>query len=253
MRTHRLFTALLSFAVFAIMAYPDLLSSAQTAKLLPPKPAPPDAPIRPVSNDYFGIKVDDPYRYMENLADPEVLSWMKAQSEYARATLAKIPGRKQLLARIREFDQSVMRSRGPADTLRSENTQNGETNIPEFGTVKTEAGFKALYEMSAYDHVKDGTAYPAILFETGINDPRVDPWEMAKVAARLQAATSSGSPVLLRVDFAGGTGPWVQPKSKPRNSSPMNGVSFCGNSDYPNSYPKNRKPEAPRPEASLKI
>jgi prolyl oligopeptidase len=95
---------------------------------------------------------------------------------------------------------------GMSDTLRSEDTQNGETNIPEFGTVKTEAGFKALYEMSAYDHVKDGTAYPAILLETGINDPRVDPWEMSKMTARLQAATSSGSPVLLRVDFAGGHG-----------------------------------------------
>jgi len=41
------------------------------------------------------------------------------------------------------------------------------------------------------------------LFETGMNDPRLDPWQMAKMAARLQAATSSGKPVLLRVDYAG--------------------------------------------------
>jgi len=95
---------------------------------------------------------------------------------------------------------------GESDTLRFEQTQNGETNIPELGTVKTEAGFNALYEMSAYDHIKDGTAYPAILFETGINDPRVDPWEMAKMTARMQAATGSGKPALLRVDFAGGHG-----------------------------------------------
>ena len=51
-----------------------------------------------------------------------------------------------------------------------------------------------------YHHVKDGTPYPAVLFETGMNDPRLDPWQMAKMAARLQAATSSGKPVLLRVD-----------------------------------------------------
>lgn len=93
-----------------------------------------------------------------------------------------------------------------SDTLRSELTQNGETNIPEFGSVKTEAGFRALHEMSAYDHVKKGTAYPAVLLETGMNDPRIDPWEMAKMAARLQAATSSNKPVLLRVDYAGGHG-----------------------------------------------
>jgi len=95
---------------------------------------------------------------------------------------------------------------GMSDTLRSEQTQNGETNIPEFGSVTTEAGFKELYEMSAYDHITDGMAYPAVLFETGINDPRVDPWQMAKMAARMQAATSSGKPVALRVDYAGGHG-----------------------------------------------
>lgn len=95
---------------------------------------------------------------------------------------------------------------GMSDTLRSETTQNGETNIPEFGTTKTEEGFKALYAMSAYDHVEEKTAYPGVLLETGMNDPRVAPWEMGKMAARLEAATSSGKPVLLRVDFAGGHG-----------------------------------------------
>lgn len=95
---------------------------------------------------------------------------------------------------------------GLSDTLRFELTQNGETNIPELGSVKTEAGFKALYAMSSYHHVANGTAYPAVLLETGMNDPRVDPWQMAKMTARLQAASTSRKPVLLRVDYAGGHG-----------------------------------------------
>ena len=95
---------------------------------------------------------------------------------------------------------------GVSDTLRFETSQNGETNIPELGSVKTREGFKDLHAMSAYDHVKDHTPYPAVLFETGMNDPRVDPWQMAKMTARVQAATSSGKPVLLRVDYAGGHG-----------------------------------------------
>jgi prolyl oligopeptidase len=95
---------------------------------------------------------------------------------------------------------------GLSDTLRAELTQNGETNVPEFGSVKTQEGFKALLAMSAYHHVEDRTAYPAVFLETGMNDPRVDPWQMAKMTARLQAATSSGKPVLLRVDYAGGHG-----------------------------------------------
>ena len=93
---------------------------------------------------------------------------------------------------------------GVSDTLRQETTANGVPNVPEFGSVKTKAGFEALYAMSPYDHVKKGTAYPAVLLMTGANDPRVDPWQMDKMAARLEAATSSGKPILLRVDYHGG-------------------------------------------------
>ena len=95
---------------------------------------------------------------------------------------------------------------GMSDALRNETTANGVPNIAEFGSTKTEQGFRDLYAMSAYHHVKDGTAYPAILLTTGINDPRVDPWQSAKMTARLQAATTSGKPVLLRVDYSGGHG-----------------------------------------------
>jgi prolyl oligopeptidase len=95
---------------------------------------------------------------------------------------------------------------GCLDMLRIETTPNGVPNIPEFGSVKTEDGFKELWEMSAYVHVQDGTRYPAVMLMTGINDPRVEPWQSAKMAARLQAATTSGKPVLLRVDYEAGHG-----------------------------------------------
>jgi prolyl oligopeptidase len=95
---------------------------------------------------------------------------------------------------------------GCLDMLRMETTPNGVPNIPEFGTVKTEDGFKELYEMSSYNHVAGGTKYPAVMLMTGINDPRVEPWQSAKMAARLQAATASGKPVLLRVDYEAGHG-----------------------------------------------
>ena len=93
-----------------------------------------------------------------------------------------------------------------SDVVRSEFTPNGPPNIPEFGTVKEADGFKALYAMSAYHHVKDHTPYPAVMVTTGFNDPRVISWEPGKMAARLQAATSSGKPVLLRVDYDAGHG-----------------------------------------------
>jgi prolyl oligopeptidase len=95
---------------------------------------------------------------------------------------------------------------GCLDMLRIETTPNGVPNIPEFGSVRTEDGFKGLYEMSSYAHVRDGTHYPAVMLATGINDPRVEPWQSAKMAARLQAATTGGKPILLRVDYEAGHG-----------------------------------------------
>jgi prolyl oligopeptidase len=95
---------------------------------------------------------------------------------------------------------------GDSDSMRSELMASGPANIPEFGTVKDPDGFKALFAMDAYQHVKPNTAFPAVLLTTGVNDPRVAPWQAAKMAARLQASTSSGKPVLLRVDYDAGHG-----------------------------------------------
>jgi prolyl oligopeptidase len=95
---------------------------------------------------------------------------------------------------------------GDANTLRSENGTDGPANSLEYGSVKTEAGFKALYAVDSTQHVKPGVPYPAVLLTTGMNDPRVAPWQPGKMAAHLQAATSSDRPVLLLVDFDAGHG-----------------------------------------------
>ncbi len=96
------------------------------------------------------------------------------------------------------FRAAVIES-GLLDPLRFQNTANGVMNVPEFGSTKTLEGFEDLYSVSAYEHVKPGVKYPAVLLEIGMNDPRVDPWQSAKMAARLQADSTSGLPVLLRV------------------------------------------------------
>ena len=69
---------------------------------------------------------------------------------------------------------------------------NGPPNVPEFGSVRTEAGFKNLYATSAVQHVVPGGKYPAVMVTTGANDPRVDPWQAAKMAATLQADSAGG-------------------------------------------------------------
>ena len=91
------------------------------------------------------------------------------------------------------------------NTLRAEFSPNGPPNVPEFGTVTTQDGFKNLYDMDTIQHVKKGVQYPAVMVTTGLNDPRVSPWEPAKVAASLQASGTQ-KPVLLRIDEQAGHG-----------------------------------------------
>ncbi len=102
--------------------------------------------------------------------------------------------------------RAVLSSVGIYDMLRVELTPNGAFNVPEFGTVKDETLFKAMYAYSPYHHVQSGAKYPAVLFTTGKNDPRVDPWHSRKMTAIMQRDTGSGRPVLLRTDANAGHG-----------------------------------------------
>jgi len=92
-----------------------------------------------------------------------------------------------------------------ANTIRSEFSPNGPPNIPEFGTIKDEKGFRNLLAMDSVQHVKPGVKYPPIMITTGLNDPRVSSWEPAKLAASLRAA-GDPNPVLLRIDEKAGHG-----------------------------------------------
>lgn len=101
---------------------------------------------------------------------------------------------------------AVVPAVGALDMVRAEVTPNGVPNIPEFGTRTTEASFRALLTMSTYHQIVDGTKYPAVMLTHGVNDPRVEVWHSTKTAARLAAASTSGKPVLLRLDYDAGHG-----------------------------------------------
>ena len=102
--------------------------------------------------------------------------------------------------------RAVVSRVGIYDMLRVELFPNGAFNVTEYGSVKDPEQFKALYAYSPYHRVIDGKAYPAVLFMTGDHDGRVDPANSRKMLARLQVATSSNLPVLLRTDAHAGHG-----------------------------------------------
>ncbi|MBA3484635.1 MAG: S9 family peptidase [Pirellulales bacterium] len=102
--------------------------------------------------------------------------------------------------------RAIVASVGIYDMLRVELSANGEFNITEFGTVKNPDHFKALRAYSPYHNVRAGTDFPAVLFLTGANDPRVEPMQSRKMTARLQAASPAAGPFLLRTSDDSGHG-----------------------------------------------
>jgi prolyl oligopeptidase len=94
---------------------------------------------------------------------------------------------------------------GMVNPLRLVVAKNGSTQFAEVGDPETEAGFRALHAMDPYQHVVSAS-YPATMFTIGLNDARVSPWMSGKMAARLQAMTTSGKPILIRVDKDAGHG-----------------------------------------------
>ncbi|HVN05945.1 MAG TPA: prolyl oligopeptidase family serine peptidase [Bryobacteraceae bacterium] len=81
---------------------------------------------------------------------------------------------------------------------------NNPPALLEYGNAGDPQQFKYLYAYSPYEHVQPGTKYPAVLFESGDADTRVPPEQARKMTARLQAATSSGRPILLLYDTKAG-------------------------------------------------
>jgi len=93
---------------------------------------------------------------------------------------------------------------GCANAMRLEFSPNGPINTPEFGTVKDPVECQALFEMDGVQHVQKGVKYPAVMGVGGWNDPRVTAWEPGKFVAALQAATASGNPILMKVNYDNG-------------------------------------------------
>ena len=82
---------------------PPLETAAESAA----GPAVPIARIENTTDTHWGVEVDDPYRYMENQDDPEVVEWFKGQAEYTESVLAELPMREEILERLIELDQGA--------------------------------------------------------------------------------------------------------------------------------------------------
>ncbi len=90
------------------------------------------------------------------------------------------------------------------DMLRYQNFLVGRWWTAEYGSAEKADEFPYLYQYSPYHHVQKGTKYPAIMFNSGDADTRVDPLHARKMTALMQADTGSDRPILLHYELKAG-------------------------------------------------
>jgi len=93
------------------------------------------------------------------------------------------------------------------DLAALESSAAGRAQLPEFGSAESAEDRARLAAISPYAQVRDGMPYPAVLLSIGVDAPGVDPSQARRMAARLEHATTSGKPALLRVDSGLEPGP----------------------------------------------
>jgi prolyl oligopeptidase len=104
------------------------------------------------------------------------------------------------------FGSAVIRV-GILNALRYLQGQNGANQTAELeATPETPDGVKTLKAMDAYQNIRSGVSYPAVMATVGANDQRVSPWASAKFIARLQSAAPNDKPALLHLQSDAGHG-----------------------------------------------
>ena len=92
------------------------------------------------------------------------------------------------------------------DMIRYQRFRMARLWISEYGSSENEEDFQWIHAYSPYHRVKDGESYPATIIYTADADSRVDPMHALKMVARLQAASASDAPIVLRYDTEAGHG-----------------------------------------------
>ncbi|GEN69876.1 prolyl oligopeptidase family serine peptidase [Chryseobacterium rhizosphaerae] len=131
------------------------------------------------------------------------------------------------------FKVAIIES-GVLNTTRFDNNGIQKTSMKEYGNPNDPMEFKGLLEMDSYLHIKKGEKYPSTLIYTGINDPKISPWQSTKFVAKLQADNSSKNPILLNIDYEGGHGGDIPVTQRYSNLSNIFAFAFwqLGHPDY---------------------
>lgn len=150
---------------------------------------PPLIQAKPVEDEYFGIKISDPYRYMENLQDTVVQDWLKLQADYARQVLNSIPGRQSLIEKMMEFEKRTTSQNSWPSITENDRYFYLKTTLPDltrklyyrlnkesdeellFDPINYEADSTKVYQIGNYYPSHDGSKVAIALMQKGLEIP----------------------------------------------------------------------------------
>src|SRR5215472_3184315 len=76
-------------------------SAASKAATVPD--GPPQAEIKPIADLYYGTRVIDNYRWLEDVNSPATQKWVGEENDYTRGLLNPLPGREAIRKRLTEL------------------------------------------------------------------------------------------------------------------------------------------------------
>jgi len=71
----------------------------------------PETPVRPVTEEIQGVKITDPYLWLEDAANPEAQKWTERQASHARSALDRLPHLGEIASKLEEWNVPVQRAR----------------------------------------------------------------------------------------------------------------------------------------------
>jgi prolyl oligopeptidase len=88
---------------FGVLIFIGISFSGGDGQVAAVVPAPPRAEVRPLAVDWYGTKIVDNYRWLEDGDSPETRKWVAGENAYTRAVLNPLPGREAIHARLTEL------------------------------------------------------------------------------------------------------------------------------------------------------
>ena len=86
-----------------VVALSFLLAAGTAFAAAPARLSYPPAVRGDVVDEYHGVQVPDPYRWMEDIDSPQTRAWVEAEAKQSSDYLAAIPGRDRIAARMRRI------------------------------------------------------------------------------------------------------------------------------------------------------